>query len=295
MLNIFYKKNAHQWEEDFIKNDIFNKNYYDISINYVYIENNHCEYKNEKNILIFNNCLTNDFIQSLIISLKPIALFYIGDENGKGLQYYSLDKYTQIFYRQYNHQNINYNKNNLQLPLGYVKYFLEGRSSLEIEIKPISKRQYTASFIGTIKSDRIQMCNTFNRRFKNNYISQSDTDWSDPMKQKFLPKDLFNIYNSSVFVINGRGNVSLDCFRIYEAIVAGSIPVVVGNINEINITFNYNNDKPFLIIANNWNEAVDKCDNLLEKIDILQEIQKKNRQWWRRQIFQIQNNIKKLT
>ena len=37
-----------------------------------------------------------------------------------------------------------------------------------------------------------------------------------------------NIYSQSIFVFNGRGNVFLDCFRLYEAIIAGAIPVIVG-------------------------------------------------------------------
>jgi hypothetical protein len=37
--------------------------------------------------------------------------------------------------------------------------------------------------------------------------------------------EMRNIYNNSKFVLVGRGQANLDCFRIYEAIVSGSIPV----------------------------------------------------------------------
>jgi hypothetical protein len=67
---------------------------------------------------------------------------------------------------------------------------------------------------------------------------------------------------------------------VYEAIVAGAIPIVVGTNQEINITFKYNNKKPPIIYANNWENAVAKCNNLLDKPNQLQEMQNELLKWW---------------
>ncbi len=59
---------------------------------------------------------------------------------------------------------------------------------------------------------------------------------------------MFDVYNDSIFIPNGRGNFTLDCFRIYEAILSGCIPVIVGKNEELDTIFYYNNDKPPFII-----------------------------------------------
>ncbi len=36
---------------------------------------------------------------------------------------------------------------------------------------------------------------------------------------------MFEKYKEAKFVLSGRGQLNLDCFRIYEAIIAGALPV----------------------------------------------------------------------
>lgn len=296
-MNVFYKKGCHSWEEDFLEKDIFNQKYFDFPINIQYL-NDDIDidiYINDKNVIIFNDVLKIDYLNFLIYKLNPITLIFLGDESGNKQIYYDLEKKTKIFYRQYNHPNkITYNRNNFQFPLGYVKHFLKGESSLDKKILKIKDRKYISSFVGTIKSDRMEMCNIFKNTFPNSYFASTHTDWGNPFNQLVKPDMLYDIYNHSIFVVNGRGNVSLDCFRIYEAIVAGSIPVVVGNIEEIKTTFDYNNDMPFFIIGKNWNDAVFQCTEYLKDLIKLQDFQDNNIKWWKRNIQKIQNNIKTL-
>jgi hypothetical protein len=86
--------------------------------------------------------------------------------------------------------------------------------------------------------------------------------------------------NNSIFVICGRGNCSLDCFRIYEAIVAGAIPVIVGNLDEIQTTFNYNNNYIPFIHDDSWEKVVVKCNDLLKDYDKLEQIRNDLKSWW---------------
>jgi hypothetical protein len=106
------------------------------------------------------------------------------------------------------------------------------------------------------------------------------------------------LYNECIFVPCGRGNYSLDCWRIYEAIVSGAIPVVVGSESEILSTFEYKNFPPF-IYAENWYEASQKCVKLLERfisgdIEELQNIQDNLINWWNNEMNYIQNNVIKV-
>ena len=74
----------------------------------------------------------------------------------------------------------------------------------------------------------------------------------------------------------GRGNKSLDCFRLYEAIVAGAIPVICGPIEEINVTFNFNNENQYIITADTWDKAVLLCKELYNDKDKICNIYRKN-------------------
>ena len=39
------------------------------------------------------------------------------------------------------------------------------------------------------------------------------------------PQKMLEYYMQSQFVPNGKGNVHFDCFRLYEATIAGAVPV----------------------------------------------------------------------
>ena len=88
-----------------------------------------------------------------------------------------------------------------------------------------------------------------------------------------------DIYRESVFVPNGRGNVKLDCFRLYEASACGAIPIVVGNRKEIHETFKEMKNPPW-IFCKTWENAVSKCKKLLENKEKLNLQNKKVRDWW---------------
>jgi hypothetical protein len=61
---------------------------------------------------------------NIAINIKPIAIIYLSDEYGNEINTTILQNYTKILFRQYNHNHYKYGKNNLQMPLGYSKFFL---------------------------------------------------------------------------------------------------------------------------------------------------------------------------
>ena len=181
------------------------------------------------------------------------------------------------------------------MPLGYAKNFLSQKYSLDMKHAKINERKYVWSFIGQVKSDRMDMLNRFKETFENSpyYTNTGSNSWSIDT-QIVSPQDMYAIYSDTIFVPVGRGNHSLDCFRIYEAVVAGALPVIVGNTDEIKTTFSYAGKQPPFIYAQSWGDAVLLCSGLMVDADKLQKIQYDIIGWWADHITGIHNIIKGL-
>ena len=185
---------------------------------------------------------------------------------------------------------------NFQIPLGYMSGFLLNKPFVykEQTIEDINNKKYDFSFIGEEKNDRITMLDIFSKNFKKSFIHVGKTNWSEIENQNIKPSEIFNIYKNSLFVPIGRGNQNLDCFRLYETIISGAIPVVCGSKHEINITFEYNLTQPYLITANTWEKAVLLCKELYYDKDKICNIINSNSRWFEEQIINISKNINQI-
>jgi len=293
-MKLFYLEKS-DWEYDLITKDFLNNIEIKIELfnntNYKTIINQYdISDIIDNNILVVNNLINLNDIINIVIRIKPIVIFYLSDEYGNESNTTILEKYTKILFRQYNHKHYKYGKNNYQIPLGYSKFFLNSNPSNLINQKKIVERKINASFIGSIKSDRLHMTETFKQNMQNTNIQFVNNSWNIQMLP-YSPEKCFEIYNDSIFVICGRGNCSLECFRIYEAIVAGAIPVIVGSNEEINTVFNFNNNIPPFIYDDSWEKVVIKCNELLNNYEKLQKIQYDLLLWWKNEILFINKLI----
>lgn len=231
-------------------------------------------------VLVFTSNL-NSFKQILKVvqKIKPKIIVHLSDEHEyeNKIQFTKLGDYCDLYLRQYNHPTYRYTPNTFHIPLGFTNFGFEytnlGLKNPRWEQihqspkNPSLERKYTWSFIGTVKGDRAEMLERFS---KLNGIS----------KYTQTVDEVIETYSESIFVPCGRGNSSLDCFRLYEASACGAIPIVVGSYNEYSNTFKYENSPPW-IFADTWEEAFRYVNYLLdnpEKINILQE---KLIQWWK--------------
>jgi hypothetical protein len=281
------------WEVDFIIYDLLYKipnlqiefiykDYFELLPNRKNIINN--------NILVLNNVISFKIAEEVVKKIKPKIIFFLGDEYGTSENYMSLSKYTYYFFRNYHFAHYTYDSNNIQFPLGYVVNYISKKNSFTISSKKIKERNINASFIGGYKSDREYMATLFEKKMEKTFIRNVHNDWKiDTLK--YLPEDIYKIYNNSIYVIIGRGNASLDCFRIYEAVVAGALPVIVGSQLEIKTTFYYNNSIPPFLFFENWDIACETCTYLLDKPEILQDLQDKILSWWKSYISFITEKI----
>lgn len=255
-MRIALEKNL--WEHDFLLNELLPKGelVYDFNV--------------KSDVLIFISRIHSyDEILNVVKKTKPKIIICLSDE----LIWEDLNDFNQLgnhcdlFLRQYHHLNYTYTSNTIHIPLGYTngcKVFDE-------------QKKLNWSFLGEVKTDRAEMLTYFSH-IKKNFVGKS------------APKDLMcKIYSQSIFVPCGRGNSSLDCFRLYEASMNGAIPIVVGSKEEIETTFKFEDNPPW-IFAETWSDAVNTCSNLLNTG--LKDYMVKS--WWNNRILKIKNKIKEV-
>lgn len=218
-------------------------------------------------------------IKEILQFLKPKLVINLSDEYGNRPKFQKLAEYTNLILRQHHHPKYKDYENILHIPLGYMNNLMED-NYLDIELKSPKDRKYTWSFIGKLKKDRRTMIDTFKKL--NNYLI--GTTNSIDMR------DMREIYRDSIFVPNGRGNHSLDCFRLYEASICGAIPIVVGDKKEIEETFKYEESPPW-IFADDWDHALGQVSRLLNEPELLEQRHKEVVFWWRNRLKTLKNKV----
>ena len=222
----------------------------------------------------------SDKFEIILNKLKPKIMINISDEayHPNNNFFNELGKYSQLYLRNYHHKDYRYTENTLHIPLGFC-------SGVQLQdsqkLKDISEKEYNWSWSGQLKSDRYEMIEEFKKIEKYRY--------SDNLGRS----EIANLYNNSIFVPCGRGYFVLDCFRLYEASSCGAIPVVVGSMEEINTTFKYEENPPW-IFAETWEKARVTCETLLNNKTILQDMQNNLMLWWNNRLNKIKIKISKV-
>ena len=310
---LFFGRNSKDevWEHDYIMNDILPKDYikktYFLSLDEVRNSSDTFDVfvysARDPNIYSWGYTPTYDEVLECVLKTKPKVVIQLSDEyKDEDLEHYNqLSDYCELFLRQYNHQEYRNSKfktnvpndNIVYIPLGYCN----GTPVDKIKTVPSSEKKYNWSFIGKIKDwefcffdnvkqkwvsvgDRTEMTETFKSNIQDFFFAQEGID----------KDELIRIYSNSIFVPCGRGNSSLDCFRLYEASMCGAISVVVGSFGEIENTFRYEENPPW-VFAESWDEAAKICKDLLNNKDHLQEVQNNLLSWWNNRIDKIQDRV----
>ena len=145
---------------------------------------------------------------------KNAWLFHLSDETFEG----GYDRYECFrgVFRNYWSDIFN-PRRVLQIPLGYSEGIRSGANSLRN-----SDRPYLWCFLGAGgKSTRPEMLKAFEP------LKPHFTHITDRGSVKRIDKQQYvSILRDSVFVPSSMGNVNLDCFRVYEALECGTIPLL---------------------------------------------------------------------
>lgn len=219
-------------------------------------------------------------IRRVIRRQSPSVLVHLSDEWGTKNADTMVYRNVPLVLRQYFFPRYTPHHNCRVIPLGYMAGMFDGRPSTEVanSAPPIGARPFQWSFVGAMKADRDELLRAFTAL---NVAHRVRTDGG------VTAPEMREIYRQSVFVPSGRGNVRLDCFRLYEASICGAIPVVVGDEQEIADTFRYGGRPPWLF-ARTWREAAAECRRAAEQPSLLEQQQAKIVRWWCDEIRDIQ-------
>lgn len=265
------------WETDYIMNCILPE----VPKEEVFVPFEQIQNGNVTADVFVYNCRLHSYedVLSVVKKMKPKVIFHLSDEYWfENLsQWNELANYCDVFLRQHHHPGFVYTDNTIQMPLGYCNDAgVEGKT-----IPNISERKYNWAFIGDMKTDRWEMVEAFSS-IKKNFTGSG-----------ISKPEMMDIYLNSIFVPSGRGNSSINCFRLYEASMSGAIPVLVGSQDELDLTFMYEENPPW-IFADTWENAVKICKKLLRNKKQLQETQHKILLWWKSRVGKIRERISKV-
>lgn len=228
-------------------------------------------------IFVFTSNLHSfEDIKQVCDKIRPTIIVHCSDEWGGKPEFDELAKNCRLYLRQYRHVSYPKREGIKIMPLGYGVDMFNRRWS-DTPIKPSHTRKNAWSFVGNTKSDREEIRLHF-AALGAGFFGNADKD------------TMRNLYLESKFVPIGRGNVSLNCLRIYEALSAGAIPVVVGSDEEINATF-FDENTDGWIFSNSWSEAAEKCKKLLEDAYAVSRKQQIALDGWRDRLSQLRKKI----
>lgn len=210
----------------------------------------------------------------------PSIIMLISDEFGTLGHYNHLAKYCSLLCRTHYFSHYPMYPNVLHVPLAYTTGFMERDYQGKV-LRSAQEREYAWVFVGSIKNDRQEMIDSFTHTFGNDC----------PHKIGSLERpETREIYRNSVFAPNGRGNVVLACYRLYEASACGAIPVVVGSEQEIQDNFLPDENPPW-IFARSWHSAADQAYNLWMDVSALETRRRAVEHWYKARIRNVQRAI----
>ncbi|WP_404790601.1 hypothetical protein [Altericista sp. CCNU0014] len=157
-----------------------------------------------------------DYIKRFKSAGKKVGLFHLGDEFYRESTkfYQDLDFVFRQYYkeedcRKYSHCHY--------LPIGYKSGF-----SHELVDRSMAERPYLWSFAGHLKGSRFEMMKYAKQISGGKFHATSQ--WNDP--NALSTQDYAGLLNDTKFSLCPMGNYSVDCFRVYESLEAGTIPII---------------------------------------------------------------------
>lgn len=271
-------------EEEWVRNlflDVETQDLYDV-------ENGLPKYSivKEKAIIVIAASDNREYkkINDYIKQFKGIdfILVHLSDEGLKHKTNYY--KYAPLVLRQYYSADAN-RKNVRVIPLGHI-------SGMNIDTEQTNReRKYIWSFAGEVshhKPHRFKMIESL-KDYSPNYYFLTD-DFGKSIKQGLKPEEYSELLSNSYFVPSPMGNCNLDCFRIYESLSMGAIPIVVGS--KFKFYKNLSYLKSPIIRKSNWREVVELISSLISDSENLADIQKKHIDWWQSSVKTLRSEIK---
>jgi hypothetical protein len=261
------------------------KTQYEVDFSFNWINEIFSEFEIKHHYDITNNF--DKFIDNSIIIVSvgkesnTRLIDYIKNYNDKDLKYTILHLSDEAF-----EQNIDFYRSSVKIIRNYYNEdYVRKYNILTIPLGYQTNVKYTdneksvnVNFIGQLKSDRNEMLINFNQ-IDSKFIHLTRM-WNDP--QGLNTEQYSEVLSKSSFTLCPRGWISLDSFRINEALECKSIPVSILD-NDGSDYFEKIYGKHPFIIGKDWSDSYDKV--------ISQNIEEKSKEvifWWN----DFKNNLK---
>jgi hypothetical protein len=158
----------------------------------------------------------DDYFRACRARCRRLVLLHVSDEWLSGG--YALYRHFDAVIRNFatglaRHQGIS------TIPEGYANG--TRRASL---LRPATDRQYAWSFVGEIKTSRIEMASAL-AELEPNFLSRTTSIYRDGGKKLSKP-EFDDVLENTIFSPCPMGNVILETWRLYESLELGCIPIV---------------------------------------------------------------------
>lgn len=267
--------NLHQWERDWLSYLL--KNTYDQFL----ITNKLDELPTDKPTVVITNHAINyrKYLDDLRLNCKKYGVILLSDENVCERMEYVHDPSCVFVARNYFNPMYLKHRKVFTFGLGYKNDF-----NIKKDSPKFNERKLIWSFAGSFHDDfRKNAVNQFRQLEPNKTHSVSGFNANDGLKTK----EYVELLENSKFALCPRGQINNDCFRIYEALEAGSIPVVLASAEHMQVRPSYwhavfygESNMPF-VVADSWEEAADKVKGIIEQ-NQGQEVQAQCQEFWTR-------------
>ena len=172
-----------------------------------------------RSIVVTNNSVAYSYIRRIDQEQKKFGVILLSDETISEDMFYLESKNCIFAARTYVNPQYHEHPKVFTFGLGY-------KSGFKCAQKSIADKRFAWSFAGSLKAHRGSAINEFCMILKPFNITVFDK-FNDP--KNLTSAEYAKILADSIFVPAPQGGASNDSFRIYEALEAGSIPVVMNN------------------------------------------------------------------
>lgn len=278
-INVVFKCNPNCWESDWLS-ELFGLCNFKIQ---------NRDFIGERCIVITDNPRLNLF-EKFIKHKKKFILINLKDEFVPSKQDHRIydSEYCRFVFRNYFRKNYSLSKI-LAFPLGYKIKFWENYTEedrLKKQLRP--RRKYIWSFAGVIKkSGRRKALQKLSSIQPNFVHAVSGWDTADSLSSS----EYRDLLCDSYFVPCFRGNCSLDCFRVYESLECGAIPIVQKNshIESYDFWRTWLGEHPLPVVNDIHSvEAYNYITKLSRDLDALEQKRVEVIDWWN----SYKNNLK---
>jgi len=159
-------------------------------------------------------------------------------------------------------------QNLLVTPLGVPRTFVPPRSP-----KKLSERRFSWAFLGDLKNLSRSTMVAHLEHVQGEKFLHPTSGWDS--QDGFRGAEYSEVLANCIFAPSPPANVHRECYRTWEALECGAIPVV--DTDYYRLAFN----APFPVVRADWRDAPELLNGLLRDEDYLARLDEQCRSWWR--------------